>query len=978
MATDTTEIADASIKPEESLPATPSAADAVQPPQPAKAESGAEPLPPRIDAGENADEVLGEVSKLFGQVESAKPTEATHADDDINETLNDLTAAGAPPEKVAAPAEPSKEMRLGTAADLFRSSPAEPDEAPVSEAPLEHPTVEPTSTVPKTNASPPSAPGKPTKSLGLARMMPLRRVLGRLPSRARIPVAVAAAVLLGLVAVASLTRSRTHEAAHAVAAEKHHEEKATQVSVSPESKESTAKVAALEEQLQQALAERSTAQKERQEAVAQLKFLEAQAQSKKHDVHAEVEQEQTARRKVEVNYQSAEQQIHLLELRTYDVQLARVRETWRQNPGLALTLLDDQDRCPARLRDFTWGYFHGRAKNDRATIAAHSGRVNAVAWSPDGKAIASCGQDGFVKMWDAESGKEIASLVAHAGGATAIAFSARGELLATAGADGTVKLWDVASRKITATYYGHLKSVRSVAISPDAASLVSASDDGTLRFWDVVSRKATATRWGRPQSREPSVDDPTQAVRSIAWSPDSLLVASGGYQVVRLWDATSATAKTMLSVPEGTVTALAFSPQGKTLAAGTDGAIYRWDVESLVPRSLPVAVEGRVNGLRYSADGRQVAAATDHGAILFHERADGARGEMLRLEGHLGAVTGIAFSPSGEAVVTSGDDGTLRLWNPEAGAIDKIDPDVVLRCRRPAVAIAYSPDGKRFAAGGSDAITIWNTSDGVETATLKSRSGEITNLAFSPDGTRLASASKDWPILLWDLASQRVTAAFNGHTNAVNSVRFSSDSKILISASDDGTVRTWNVAAAQEQTRLAGHAAAALCAVVSPDGKLAASGGADHSVRLWDLAQKRLLATLAGHQAPIVSLAISPDGRHLASVESLPAGTVSSDATHRPIRLWRLPKGEMAHEFGTPGSFVHGVVFSPDGKTLATSDRDGVTLWNAETGERRETLRSPDVGRLSPLVFSPNGLTLATGGESAIVFWTASEFASKP
>jgi WD40 repeat protein len=453
----------------------------------------------------------------------------------------------------------------------------------------------------------------------------------------------------------------------------------------------------------------------------------------------------------------------------------------------------------------------------------------------------------------------------------------------------------------------------------------------------------------------------------------------------------------MLSIAEGTVTALAFSPQGTTLAAGTDGAIYRWDVESLVPRSTPFAVDGRVNGLKYSGDGRLLAAATDHGALLFREAAERPaderkpgerkplvdrplafdpseppRGGPLRLDGHIGGVTGIALSPNGETAVTCGEDGTLRLWNPQSGVVDKIEPDVVLRCRRPAVALAYSADGKRFAAGGSDAITVWNVSDGVETATLKNRSGDITHLAFSPDGTRLASSSKDWPILLWDLASQRVSAALNGHTAAVNSVSYSADGKQLISGSDDGTVRTWDAAAGRELATLSGHAAPVLCALLSPDGKLAASAGADHSVRLWDVSQKRGLATLAGHQAPVVALAFSPDGRFLASAESLPgAAALAVDATHRPIRLWRLPKGEPVHEFGAPGSAVHGVVFSPDGKTLATSDREGVTLWNAESCEARETLRFADAGSLSPLVFSPNGLTLAAGGQAAIVFWTA-------
>jgi WD40 repeat protein/outer membrane murein-binding lipoprotein Lpp len=975
MATDTLQAESASEPPEEGNPAAPmSAAETIQSPEPARPASKADSLPPRLDAGENVEEVLGEVSKIFGQAGAGASPPAAPTEEDINEDLNDLIAAGTPVAKAPVPVEPSKEMTLGTAADLFRSSPAEVPDASVSRG-------EPQVAAPARRAEPLEARtsqlgggAEPAANRTAVVTDRLRRLSDRLPPRARVPLAVAFALLMGWIAGASLTRSRAKETVPAVTTEKPPEEK-----VSEHSSELAAKAAALEEQLQQALAERAAAQRERDQALGRLQVFEVQARTGKQSTRAEIQQEQAARRKAEANFRGAEEQIHLLELRTYDVQLARVREEWRRNPGLALTLLNDADRCPARLRDFTWGYFHSRAQNDRATLLGHTGRVNAVAWSPDGKLIASCGQDGLVKFWDPGSGKEIASVVAHGGGAAALVFSVRGELLATAGADGTVKLWDVASRKIVATFFGHLGTVRAVAIAPDVSSLVSAGDDGTVRFWDVASRRATATRWGRPRSREPAADDPSQFVRSIAYSPDGLLVAAGGDQVVRIWETASASEKTMLSVAEGTVTALTFSPKGNTLAAGTDGAIYRWDVESLVPRSTPIAMEGRVNSLRYSADGRLLAAATDHGAFLFREPMDRAGDGPRRLIGHVGSVTGVALSPNGETVVTSGEDATLRLWNPQSGTIDKIDPDMVLRCRRPAVSVAYSPDGKRFAAGGSDAITLWNVSDGVETATLKNRSGDVAKIAFSPDGTRLASASKDWPILIWDLASQRVTAALNGHTAAVNSINFSADGKVLISGSDDATVRTWDVAGARELATLSGHAAAVLCTVVSPDGKLAASAGADHSVRLWDIVAKRPLATLAGHQAPVVAIAFSPDGHCLASAESLPAGdALTVDAKHRPIRLWQIPQGESAHDFGTPGSSVRGLSFSPDGKTLATCDRDGVTLWDAESCEPRETLRFADAGRLSPVVFSPNGLTLAVGGQSAIVFWTAADFAHGP
>lgn len=947
--------------------------ETIQPAGPAPSEARDLPLPPRMDGGQNVEEVLSQVSELFGHMQPAV-SPAERPADDINEDLNDLTAAGIPAAKIPVGPGPTSEMKLGSAADLFRSSPEEIPTAAFGRGEIDDPS--PASQAESPESQVPTSGGRAPTGVSPVTAAPKQPfgALVRIPPWARLTLTAVAALIVGWIAAVLLNRSHARQAAAAAPVAERPAEKGP-----VRSDELAAKAAALEEQLQQAFAERAAAQRDRQEAVVQLKLLEAQAQTGKRSTRAEIDREQAARMKAETNFLAAQERVRLQELRTYDGQLARVRDNWRRNPGLAMALLNDADRCPVRLRDFTWGYFRGRAQNDRATLIGHTGRVNAVAWSPIGKEIASCGQDGLVKFWDAASGKEIASLVAHAGGGLALAFSERGELLATAGADGTAKLWDVASRKIVGTFFGHLGAVRAVAISPDASTLVTAGDDGTVRFWDVVSRRATATRWGRPGSRKLSADDPSQIVHSIAYSPDGTLVASGGYGVVRLFEASSAVEKSMLTVAEGAVTALSFSRQGTTLAAGTDGAIYRWDVESLVPRSAPLAIDGRVNGLRYSTDGRMLAAATDRAALLFRQPADRPGEAPLRLAGHVGAVTGVALAPNGQAVVSSGDDGTLRLWDPQSGSVDKIEPDVVLRSRRPASAITYFADGKRMAVAGADAITLWNLSDGVETATLKSPSGDITQIAVSPDGTRLASAGKDWPILIWDLATQRVAAALNGHTGSVNSIRFSLDGKLVISGSDDGTVRLWDAAAARELATLSGHAAAVRCAVLSPDGKLAASSGSDHSVRLWDLAQKRLVATLAGHQAPVVALAFSRDSRWLASAESLSGSArPGTESSHRPIRLWRLPLGEAVHEFGPAGSSVGDVVFSPDGKTLATSDRDGVTLWDAEIAEPRETLRFPDAGPFAPLAFSPDGLTLAAGGQSAIVFWTAARFAHRP
>ncbi len=268
--------------------------------------------------------------------------------------------------------------------------------------------------------------------------------------------------------------------------------------------------------------------------------------------------------------------------------------------------------------------------------------------------------------------------------------------------------------------------------------------------------------------------------------------------------------------------------------------------------------------------------------------------------------------------------------------------------------VAFSPDGTQLATASGDRTTrIWDLITGTTRATLEGHAGVVWGVAFSPDGTQLATASGDRTTRIWDLATGTVHATLEGHTSAVEGVAFSPDGTQLATASGDSTVRIWDLTTGTPAARAAmeGHTDTVYAVAFSPDGTQLATTSGDSTVRIWDLASAATRATLEGHADTVYAVAFSPDGTQLA--------TTSSDST---TRIWDLATGTVHATLEGHTSAVEGVAFSPDGTQLATaSDDSTVRIWDLTTGTpAARAAMEGHTDTVYAVAFSPDGTQLAT------------------
>ena len=384
-----------------------------------------------------------------------------------------------------------------------------------------------------------------------------------------------------------------------------------------------------------------------------------------------------------------------------------------------------------------------------ATLFGHTEYVLAVAYSPDGKHIASGSMDGTVKIWDAITGSELTTFTGHALYVNAVTYSPDGIHITSGASDKDLKIWDVNSRLEPGTLDGHTKAVHGVAYSTDGTRIVSASADKTLKVWDANTGTQLTTLPGH-----------TAYVNAVACSPDGSHIVSGSIDgTLKIWDAASGAELATLTGHTNSVWVVTYSPNGRRIASGSlDGTLKVWDTTTYAELDtfsgqpgmtkavvyLVSRTTDQVRAVAYSPDGERIVCGSFHEVKIL----DANTGKRLgTLTGHMEWVSAVAYSPDGARIVTASGDKTLKVWDvaTEAALMTLTGHTDWVH------AVAYSPDGSHIVSGSKDkTLKVWDVEQMKCVATMACLD-EVICCRFNTDGTRICCGDGSGTVYILEL-----------------------------------------------------------------------------------------------------------------------------------------------------------------------------------------------------------------------------------
>jgi len=686
-----------------------------------------------------------------------------------------------------------------------------------------------------------------------------------------------------------------------------------------------------------------------------------------------------------------------VEWQLYTSRVGHARREWQaNNPSQTRELLD---ACPEWLRGWEWRFVQRLCHLDRRTYRGHRESPWCVAYSPDGRLVASGSgggqhvwnggpRHGELLVWDAATGREHFALRGLGYGVTGVAFSPDGRRLAAVGGsigperEGELKVLKVVAgqRAFTRKVVGD--GLACVAFSPDGHLL--AAGCGVFNT-GASSKKRSCLLWDAQSGQEVGSLAGANTVLGLAFSPDGHLIALSRFGAVELWDlAERRLVRTFSTGPQFRYQ-VAFTHDGRKLIGGGDVShTLVWDVETGAVIQTLAAYKTR--GLAVSPDGTRLVTAGWEGETQVWDTTTWLNVGELR--GHETGISSVAFRGDGQELATASFDGTVKLWDPRTDAPREFRMTDVRPRNFPWITgVALAPDGGRlYTSSWDNTVRAWNAKSGAPVWTIDGPGSErgqrdgdraqsfedaFWSLAIAPDGRELATGHNHGTVLRWDAETGRARPPLRAPnaTGTVLGLAYSPDGRLIASAHAEQTLCLWDAATGALRRQWLAHpnSPRAVCVAFSPDSTLLASGGGDYewenspgSLGMWEVATGRRLFAHARLQGAVRAIAFHPDGKVLAA---------ALGGTH-VVALRDALTGRVLESFPAHNGNTRSLAFSPDGTRLAIGGR-ALKLW--DVANRRDVIAlydsHVDVG---PLVFSRDGHRLAAGSYgAAALIWDA-------